>query len=117
MSQMGTAGRCDCGHRSSESGGLGNWGESVPGTHTATVLRVQLGEERADEFRRRHDSLLAGAVADHDGSVVKGLGDGVLALFPSAADAIAASVDMQQAVDSEWGRTPVPAAIRVGLSV
>jgi len=97
------------------------------GTQTATVLvtdlvgstelRVQLGEERADQFRRRHDGLLTAAVDDHGGSVVKGLGDGILAIFGSAADAIGAAVAMQQAVDAEWGHTPVPAAIRVGLSV
>src|SRR4051794_38383574 len=99
----------------------------MSGTQTATVLvtdlvgstelRVQLGEERADQFRRRHDGLLSAAVTDHNGSVIKGLGDGVLAIFPSAADAIAAAVAIQQAVDSEWGHTPVPSAIRIGLSV
>src|SRR5205823_310317 len=99
----------------------------MTGTQTATVLvtdvvgstelRVRLGEEGADEFRRRHDVVLGDAIVDHKGRLIKGLGDGVLVLFPSAADAIAAAVAMQQAVDAEWARTPAPAAIRVGLSV
>ena len=100
----------------------------MAGTQTATVLvtdlvgstelRTRLGEERADQFRRRHDGLLSGAIADHGGTVIKGLGDGLLAIFPSAADGIAAAVAVQQAVDAEWGRVAeLTAAIRIGLSV
>lgn len=53
----------------------------------STELRVALGEERAEALRRIHDQLLTDAVAAHGGEVVKGLGDGVLALFAGAAGA------------------------------
>jgi class 3 adenylate cyclase len=43
--------------------------------------------------------------------------DGLLATFPSAADAVACAVGMQQAVDVHSGTAGVPLAIRVGLSV
>jgi class 3 adenylate cyclase/tetratricopeptide (TPR) repeat protein len=83
---------------------------------SSTELRVALGEDRAEALRRRHDALLAQAVTGHQGTLVKGLGDGVLALFPSAADAIAAAVVMQQSVDVEWARSDAGLAIRVGVS-
>src|SRR5205807_1332355 len=82
----------------------------------STELRVALGEDGAEKLRRRHDALLGQAVTGHQGTLVKGLGDGVLALFPSAADAIAAAVEMQQSVDAEWARSDAPVAIRVGVS-
>src|SRR5207248_9880016 len=83
----------------------------------STGRRVARGEEGADGLRRRHDGLLTAAVGDHAGTVVKGLGDGVLALFQSAADAIGAAVAMQQSIDSEWAGAAVDVAIRVGISV
>jgi class 3 adenylate cyclase len=84
----------------------------------STELRVRLGEEAADTLRRTHDALLADAITRHGGSVVKGLGDGVMATFESAADGVAAGVAVQQAVDAHGRRHPAEAfGVRVGLSV
>ena len=84
----------------------------------STELRVRLGEEAADALRRAHDALLAEAVTGHGGVVVKGLGDGVMATFESAADAVAAAVAVQQAAEGHGRRTPAEAfALRVGLSI
>jgi len=57
-------------------------------------------------------------VAANHGRVVKGLGDGVMATFAGAADAVAAAVAIQQGIDrlNRSGRAPVPLAVRVGLS-
>jgi len=84
----------------------------------STGLRGRLGEEPADELRRTHDRLLAQAVETRAGRVVKGLGDGVMATFAGAADALAAAVTIQQAIDrlNRSGRAPAPLAVRVGLS-
>ncbi|MDP1819605.1 MAG: AAA family ATPase, partial [Acidimicrobiales bacterium] len=97
------------------------------GTQTATVLfsdlvgstalRQALGDDAADEVRRRHDALLRDAVTERAGTVVKGTGDGVMAVFGSAADGAAAAVAMQQAFVRFNRRSSVPLAIRVGLSV
>ena len=67
-----------------------------PRTDTATVLftdlvgstdmRSRLGEDRADEVRRRHDEIVRAGIESHRGSVVKHLGDGLMATFPGAAD-------------------------------
>ena len=84
----------------------------------STELRVRLGEDRADEVRRVHDRLLGEAVTDHGGEVVKGLGDGIMATFTSASDAVAAAVAIQQAADLHGRRASDAAfAVRVGLSV
>jgi class 3 adenylate cyclase len=96
-------------------------------SHTATILvtdlvgstelRVELGEERADELGRAQDELLRAAVEGNGGSVVKRLGDGVLAMFDSASDAVTAAVAVQQAAYAHTRAAPdQPLDIRVGLS-
>jgi class 3 adenylate cyclase/tetratricopeptide (TPR) repeat protein len=84
----------------------------------STELRVRLGEDAADELRRAHDRLLTEAVEAHRGTVVKGLGDGILATFESAADAVAGAMAVQQAAEL-YGRRAASEqlAVRVGLSV
>ena len=86
----------------------------------STELRSAIGEEAADAERRAHDELLASSVAAHAGTLVKGLGDGILATFRSAADAVAAAIEMQQQIDlrsqmaSREGTGSI--SIRVGVS-
>jgi hypothetical protein len=75
----------------------------------STAQRSALGEEAAEELRRRHDAVLRAAVVERGGTVVKSLGDGILARFAGAADAVAAAVAMQQAAGDEL-------ALRVGIS-
>ncbi|HZI39620.1 MAG TPA: AAA family ATPase, partial [Acidimicrobiia bacterium] len=84
----------------------------------STELRSRLGEDAADELRRRHDQLLSQAVAANNGRVVKGLGDGIMATFAGATDAMAAAVAIQQAVDrlNRSGKAPAPVSVRVGLA-
>jgi class 3 adenylate cyclase/tetratricopeptide (TPR) repeat protein len=85
----------------------------------STALRSDLGEERADQLRRIHDHLLTEVVTEHHGRVIKGGGDGLMATFASASDAVGAAVDMQRSV---WRYSARPDAmarfsIRVGISV
>jgi class 3 adenylate cyclase/tetratricopeptide (TPR) repeat protein len=84
----------------------------------STVLRGRLGEEAADELRRKHDQVLAQAVEANNGRVVKGLGDGIMATFGGAADGVAAAVAIQQGIDrlNRGGKAAVPLAVRVGLA-
>jgi class 3 adenylate cyclase/DNA polymerase III delta prime subunit len=84
----------------------------------STELRVRLGEEAADALQRAHDALLAEAVTANGGTVVKGLGDGILATFDAAADGVGAAVAVQQAADGHGRAAPDQAfSVRVGLSV
>lgn len=82
----------------------------------STELRSRLGEDGADVVRRAHDALIAEAVAGHGGRVVKGLGDGFLATFGSAARATNAAVAIQQAFDRPVGGADVRLSLRIGLS-
>ena len=84
----------------------------------STALRVQLGEEQADELRRVHDRLLSERVLAHGGRVVKGGGDGLLTAFESASAALTAAVEMQEAVAAYNSRRDRLAelSVRIGLS-
>ena len=57
----------------------------------STELRTRLGEEVADDIRRRHDEVAAAAIEEAAGRVVKSTGDGLMAVCDSAADAVAAA--------------------------
>lgn len=82
----------------------------------STELRSSLGEDAAEELRRRFDRLVADVVAEHGGILVKGLGDGALASFAGSAAAVSASVSLQQGVDALARKERQALAIRVGLS-
>jgi len=83
----------------------------------STELRARLGDEHAERLRRVHDRLLRTSVETHGGTVIKGLGDGVLASFAEAGGALAAAVGIQLAADAHSQRHPDLALIlRVGLS-
>jgi class 3 adenylate cyclase/tetratricopeptide (TPR) repeat protein len=83
----------------------------------STELRASLGEEAADELQRAHDRVLIDAVHLHGGRVVKGTGDGIMAGFDGAADALAAAVAIQQDIDRLSRRSAAPLSVRVGVSV
>jgi len=82
----------------------------------STELLSRLGEPAYDELRRAHFGALGQAVDQAGGEQVKGLGDGVLAVFGSAAAAVDCAVAIQQAVDLR-SRTSIPLAVRVGVAL
>lgn len=84
----------------------------------STALRSRVGEEAAETLRLTHDALLRNAVESQRGIVVKHTGDGVMATFSAAVDAVAAAVAIQQAVDSHNRRSDQERfEVRVGISV
>lgn len=82
----------------------------------STEQRVRLGEEAADDLRRRHDRILAEVVRANHGTLVKGLGDGILARFGSASDALGCAVGIQQTVDRYCRENQDTLSVRVGMS-
>jgi class 3 adenylate cyclase len=71
--------------------------------------------EAMQPARARHDAILRGAVASHDGHIVKSTGDGIHAVFATAHDALDAAVDAQATLAGEsWGETG-PLVVRMGL--
>ena len=102
-------------------------GMTGPGTVTmlftdlvgSTEMLDRLGDDLAEQLRRAHFRLLRGAVASRGGQEVKNLGDGLMVIFPSAVDAIACAVGMQQAV-ARHNQDQDPAhqmQVRIGLNV
>jgi class 3 adenylate cyclase len=84
----------------------------------STALRSRIGEEAADSLRLKHDTLVHGAIVANRGAVVKHTGDGAMATFSAAVDAVAAAVAIQQAVDGHNRRSADERMeVRVGISV
>ena len=70
-------------------------------------MRTSLGDHRADEIERWHETIVTKAVADYQGTIVKRLGDGAMAIFTTATDAIAAArrdPDPARAREPDQGR-------------
>src|SRR5262245_12335285 len=79
----------------------------------STELLQRVGDERAQRIFQAHHHLLKDTVAAHGGQEVKWLGDGLMTVFASAADAVRAAVAMQQAARRRAGGERL--ALRVGL--
>jgi class 3 adenylate cyclase len=82
----------------------------------STELQSQLGDTNADEVRRSLLEALHDAARTHHGRVVKNLGDGLMAAFGSAVDAVGAAVAMQRATSRLARLRSLPLQLRVGLS-
>lgn len=84
----------------------------------STGVRVRVGEEAAERLRQRHDSVVRSAVVGHGGRVAKHTGDGVMAVFEGASDALNAAVALQQDMESANRKDPggENLVVRVGIS-
>lgn len=83
----------------------------------STDLFARLGPDAGDEVLNRHFASLRGALAVHRGHEVKTLGDGIMAVFDSAADALGCCVTMQRAGERQGRSDPERSfEMRVGLS-
>jgi tetratricopeptide (TPR) repeat protein len=83
----------------------------------STEIRSRVGEDAAETLRAVHDEVLNDAITANGGVVVKHLGDGLMATFPSAAGAVAAAVAIQQELDLRNRRSDGERMqIRVGIS-
>ncbi|HUR15047.1 MAG TPA: adenylate/guanylate cyclase domain-containing protein, partial [Mycobacteriales bacterium] len=63
----------------------------------STQLHDRLGDDAVDVLRRQHFRTLNDAVIAAGGREVKRTGDGVMAAFASATDAVRCAVAIQQA--------------------
>jgi class 3 adenylate cyclase len=64
----------------------------------STALYERVGDAQAYNMVREHFALLASIVRDHDGAVVKTIGDAVMASFGDPANAVKAALAMQAAI-------------------
>ena len=80
----------------------------------STALWEQDGA-RMSQALAAHDALARSAVESRHGTVVKMTGDGMHAVFDDALDALAATVDLQQALADPAATNGVPLRVRCGL--
>ncbi|HTR82944.1 MAG TPA: adenylate/guanylate cyclase domain-containing protein [Reyranella sp.] len=87
----------------------------------STALYERIGDAAAYNLVRDHFAFLATIVRDHDGAIVKTIGDAVMASFGDPADAVRAALAMQARIagfNRERGDTPDRAlAIKLGVHV
>lgn len=81
----------------------------------STALRSTLGDTEADDLDASLRRLYDQAVASHGGTIVKSLGDGIMATFEGAAHGIAAAIELQVRIRDRNTRHPA-VGIRVGVS-
>jgi adenylate cyclase len=78
-------------------------------------LLQQLDDERAQRILRAHYKLLKHAVAAHGAQEVKWLGDGLVTVFVSTADAVRCAIALQQAARRRAAGERL--SVRIGLNV
>ena len=77
-----------------------------------------MGEDAFDGVRSEHDQLTYEAIAAHGGTVVKHTGDGVMAVFGGASEALASAARLQRSLEPpQPGRRPTSSTVRAGLSI
>ena len=99
--------------------------ESLP-TGTVTLLFTdlegstrtleKLGEDRFDSVRDEHDVLVGGTIAALHGLIVKHTGDGYMAAFSRAADAVGTAAEIQRLVSRRNEGSEVALGVRIGIS-
>lgn len=83
----------------------------------STALYAQRGDPRAYHLVRLHFEELFAAADRHAGTVVKNIGDAVMAAFQTSAEALAAALDMQAAIAALNARERLPAEERLILKI
>ncbi len=86
---------------------------------SSTTLNEQLGDTRWMQVLDAHNALVRRSVAKRGGHVVKSQGDGFMVVFGESTVAVAAAIDIQQALARHPGRRlrRTPVKVRIGLHV
>lgn len=83
----------------------------------STDLTQERGDSAAQEIVRRHNSIVRSALAQFQGKEIKHTGDGIMASFGSAANAVEACSYIQREVMTNNQRTPdLELHLRIGLN-
>jgi class 3 adenylate cyclase len=79
----------------------------------STTLTQRLGDAKAQDILRTHNTIVRDALKACGGSEIKHTGDGIMASFPSASRALQCAIAIQQAVAAQ---ADTPFRARVGLN-
>ncbi len=82
----------------------------------STRLTQQLGDRAAMQLLREHDSIVRSVLARFGGSEVKHTGDGIMAAFDSAYQAVAAGMGIQRTLRQREEPAPGHLHVRVGVA-
>jgi class 3 adenylate cyclase len=82
----------------------------------STRLTQQFGDRAAMQFLRAHDSVVRPVLARFGGSEIKHTGDGIMAAFTSAFQAVAAAMQIQRALQEREDPTQRHLHVRVGVA-
>jgi class 3 adenylate cyclase len=82
----------------------------------STALTQRLGDARARDLLREHESMVREALKSHGGSELKTTGDGFMASFSSATKALECSIAMQRAFAAHNEAAEEPILVRVGMN-
>jgi len=82
----------------------------------STRLTQQLGDRAAMQLLRAHDSIVRNVLAQFGGSEVKHTGDGIMAAFDAASQAVCAAMQIQRALQ-EHNASDEQAGLHVRIGV
>ena len=84
---------------------------------SSTALTQRLGDEKAQELVREHNTIVREALSAHEGTEIKHTGDGIMASFTSASHALGCAVAIQRAVAARAAEQPeIPLGLHIGLN-
>jgi class 3 adenylate cyclase len=83
----------------------------------STMLTQRLGDAKAQELIRNHNTIVRDALKAHSGSEIKHTGDGIMASFPSASLGIECAIAIQKTLAEYNEKNPdTPLRVRIGLN-
>ncbi len=83
----------------------------------STSLTQRLGDARAQEVLRAHNTIVRDALKANGGSEIKHTGDGIMASFASASRALECAIGIQRALAERNDSEPdAPIRVRIGLN-
>lgn len=82
----------------------------------STALTQRLGDVKARDVFREHERMTREALRQFGGSEVKTMGDGFMASFVSATQALQCAIVMQRAFTAHNQPSETPLSVRIGLN-
>ena len=83
----------------------------------STVLTQRLGDERAQELVRTHNTIVRDALGLHGGAEIKHTGDGIMASFAASSRALECAIAIQRTLATHNVEQPdEPIRVRIGLN-
>jgi len=84
---------------------------------SSTALTQRLGDAKAQELVRAHNTIVRDALRANGGSEIKHTGDGIMASFTTASGALESAVAIQRAVTAHVEQhTDSPLGVHIGLN-